>query len=81
LILNDLIDPYFIYSLTPILKVKAEEIASGSTFLEISGRMLSNIEIRIPNEQEQKTVGSLFRSIDTLITLHQREQSQELAKS
>ena len=74
LILNDLIDPYFIYSLTPILKVKAEEIASGSTFLEISGRMLSNIEIRIPNEQEQKTVGSLFRSIDTLITLHQREQ-------
>ena len=72
LVLNDNIDAYFVYSLTPILKEKAESIASGSTFLEISGKMLSNIRIIIPDGKEQQRVGLFFESIDNLITLHQR---------
>ena len=82
LVLNDNIDAYFVYSLTPILKEKAESIASGSTFLEISGKMLSNIRIIIPDGKEQQRVGLFFESIDNLITLHQRkcEKLQDLKK-
>ena len=81
LVLNDSIDPYFVYSLTPILKEKAEGIASGSTFLEISGKMLSNIELQLPSEKEQQTIGAIFKLMDSLITLHQREQSNNFNKA
>ena len=50
---------------------KAENIASGSTFLEISGRMLGGVEISYPKENEQIKVGTIFELLDKLITLHQ----------
>ena len=55
------------------LKEKAEAIASGSTFLEISGKMLANLDIMIPNREEQIKIASYFQGLDNLITLHQRE--------
>ena len=73
LVLNENINPYFVFSSGTIIKTKAERIASGSTFSEISGKMLSNIEISIPCENEQKQIGVLFEQIDNLITLHQRD--------
>ncbi|MBR2555894.1 MAG: restriction endonuclease subunit S, partial [Aeriscardovia sp.] len=54
LVLHDGIDPYFIYSMNAILKKKAEKIAAGSTFLEISGSHLAHIRITIPSLSEQK---------------------------
>ena len=74
LVLKDGISPYFIYSMGSILKKKAEGIASGSTFLEISGKMLGNIDITIPISSEQHIIADFFRNLDDLITLHQREQ-------
>ena len=73
LVLKDGISPYFIYSMGSILKKKAEGIASGSTFLEISGKMLGNIDITIPISSEQHIIADFFRNLDDLITLHQRE--------
>ena len=35
--------------------------------------MLSGIEIAIPSMDEQGTIADFFRSLDDLITLHQRE--------
>ena len=72
LVLKDGISPYFIYSMGSILKKKAEGIASGSTFLEISGKMLGNIDITIPISSEQHIIADFFRNLDDLITLHQR---------
>ena len=83
LVLKDGYDPYFVYSTGSIIKEKAEGIASGSTFLEVSGKMLSGIEIAVPSMDEQGAVAAFFRSLDDLITLHQRklEKLQNIKKS
>ncbi len=58
--------------MTNIIKDKAEKIASGSTFAEISGKMLGNLEFMFPKMEEQKKIGEVFNRIDNLITLHQQ---------
>ena len=72
LVLHDDIDPYFIYSMNAILKKKAEKIAAGSTFLEISGSHLAHIRITIPSLSEQKQIGSFFRTLDDRIHCHEQ---------
>ena len=44
---------------------------------------VEEIEIKLPNLQEQKIIGRFFRNLDTLITLHQRklEKLQNIKKS
>lgn len=74
LVLKDGTDPYFIYSMGERIKGMAEGVASGSTFLEISGKMLGNLEVMVPNLKEQESIATFFRGIDDLITLHQRER-------
>ena len=83
LVLKDGTDPYFIYSMGERIKGMAEGVASGSTFLEISGKMLGNLEVMVPNLKEQKSIATFFRSIDDLITLHQRklEKLKNIKKS
>ena len=71
LVLKDGTDSYFIYSMGEKIKDMAEGVASGSTFLEISGKMLGNLEIMVPNLKEQESIATFFRGIDDLITLHQ----------
>ena len=73
IVLKDGYNPYFIYSMGSQIKEKAESVASGSTFLEISGKMLGNLVLSIPNEAEQSRIADYFRNIDNLITLHQRK--------
>ena len=73
LVVHDNEDVYFIYSITPSIKRWAEVHASGSTFLEISGPVLSGMKIQIPSLAEQRLIGTFFRDVDDLITLHQRE--------
>lgn len=80
LVLREGADPYFIYSMGDKIKDMAEGVASGSTFLEISGKMLGNLEVMIPSIDEQKEIASFFREIDDLITLHQRELEAEQQK-
>lgn len=76
LVLRDEVDPYFIYSMGDKIKKKAEGVASGSTFLEISGKMLANLEVLIPTTEEQKEIASFFREIDDFITLYQCENDK-----
>ena len=76
LVLRDGTDPYFIYSMGDKIKGIAEGVASGSTFLEISGKMLGSLEVMTPSIEEQKEIASFFRGIDDLITLHQRKYDQ-----
>ena len=73
LVLKDGYVPYFVYSMGKQLKEKAEAVASGSTFLEISGKMLANLDVMMPNKEEQMKIASYFQSLDNLITLHQRK--------
>lgn len=71
LILKDKVDPYFIYSAGHLIKKYALVNASGSTFLEISGKLLGNMEIYAPKTSEQNKIGEYFKYLDNLITLHQ----------
>ena len=47
--------------------------ASGSTFLEISGKQLATMSLFLPQLNEQRKIGQYFKSLDNLITLHQRK--------
>ncbi len=73
MVLNDDTNPYFVFSMTDMIKDKAERVASGSTFAEISGRMLGNLEFMFPSKAEQDKIGAYFEQMDNLITLHQRK--------
>ena len=55
------------------IKKFAERKASGSTFLEISGKGLAVGEFAFPPKDEQTAIGSMFKQLDSLITLHQRK--------
>ena len=72
LVVNDDTDVYFVYSMTDRIKKFAEQKASGSTFLEISGKGLAAGEFAFPSKDEQTAIGSMFKQLDHLITLHQR---------
>ncbi len=76
MVLHDNINTYFVYSMTDMIKAKAERVASGSTFAEISGKMLGNLEFMFPSKPEQDKIGGYFESLDNLITLHQRKLGQ-----
>ena len=73
LVVNDENDVYFVYSMSGQIKKYAEQKASGSTFLEISGKALAAGEFAFPGITEQRLIGSYFSRLDDLITLHQRK--------
>ena len=76
-VVNDDTDVYFIYSMTDRIKKFAEQKASGSTFLEISGKGLAAGEFAFPSKEEQTAIGSMFKQLDHLITLHQCKRRKE----
>lgn len=78
LVVNDDTDVYFVYSMTDRIKKFAEQKASGSTFLEISGKGLAAGEFAFPSKDEQTAIGSMFKQLDHLITLHQRKRRKRL---
>ena len=71
---NEELDSYFIFSRTKELKEYGETVGAGSTFAEVSGKQMAEMELMMPkSKDEQKRIGSVFKSIDVLITLHQRK--------
>ena len=72
-VVHDDTDVNFIFAMIPAIKRWACVHASGSTFLEISGKALASMSICAPCLSEQKMIGSVFSDFDTLITLHQRK--------
>ena len=68
-------DVYFLYSEIPEIKRKAIRLAAGSTFLEISGKSLSKIQIWLPSFKEQSRIGHLFLQIDNLIAATQHKEN------
>lgn len=71
---KDELDSYFIFSRTDELKRYGETVGAGSTFVEVSGKQMANMTISIPATMgEQRQIGTYFRNIDHLITLHQRK--------
>ena len=76
LVCKEDIDPYFVFSMGEIIKAKAETVAAGSTFSEISGKKLGELTFLFPDSIEQKQIGHYFKDLDNLITLHQRKYDE-----
>ena len=70
--LNEL-DTYFLYTMTPKLKRYGEITGAGSTFVEVSGKQMEQMNLMVPSLEEQKRVSELFKTMDDAITLHQRK--------
>lgn len=75
MVLNDETNPYFVFSMSKLIKEEAERVASGSTFAEVSGKMLGNLAFMFPTKKEQDKIGEYFSNLDHLITLHQHKQN------
>ena len=61
-----------------------KKLAAGSTFESINSNVVNDAELFVPHTiEEQKKIGEFFKSIDNLITLHQRKRDQvrELKKA
>ena len=68
------LDSYFIFSRSEELKKYGETVGAGSTFVEVSGKQMANMDIMMPTTlYEQKQIGEYFEKIDHLITLHHRK--------
>ena len=70
---SQITDSYFIFSRTHELKKYAEIVGAGSTFTEVSGKQMARMPILMPKIDEQVCIGTFFRNLDRLITLHQRK--------
>ena len=68
------LNSYFIFSRSNELKKYAETVGSGSTFVEVSGKQMSEMEIKIPQIKEQVKIADLFTNLDNLITLPQHKE-------
>lgn len=77
------LDSYFIFSRSNELKKYAETVGAGSTFIEVSGKQMKEMEILIPKIDEQSQIGLFFKQLDKIITLHQRkyEKLKQIKKS
>ena len=80
---KDELDSYFIFSRTEELKKYGETVGAGSTFVEVSGKQMANMELMMPKTiREQEVIGAYFAKLDHLITLHQRkcDETKKLKK-
>lgn len=78
------IEPYFLnyeYQ-TDKTKKKIENITTGNTIKHILASDMQEFEVDIPKYEEQKVIAGYFRTIDNLITLHQRkcDETKQLKK-
>ena len=77
------LDLYFIFTRSEELKRYGETVGAGSTFVEVSGKQMANMELMMPTTMdEQQKIGEYFSNLDNLITLHQRkcEETKKLKK-
>lgn len=72
--IQNVLDTYFLFSMTNQLKRYGEITGAGSTFVEVSGKQMAKMELMLPSYNEQQQIGAFFKNLDDLITLHQRKQ-------
>ena len=84
---EEIVDPRFLYYLLRFNKDRIAEMGSGTTFMEVSGGVMKNVEVSLPVIAIQKHIAEILSSIDDKIELNNRinhnleEQAQALYKS
>lgn len=65
---NEKVDYVFLYYVLKYKKSAIEGMGSGTTFKEVSGNVMKNIEVRIPKEKSvQKKIAEILDKIDSKI--------------
>lgn len=66
-------DPDFFSALTqsPAFYDQKARAAHGVKVMRVSSEALEKMDVAVPSRDEQKQIGSVFRNLDSLITLHQ----------
>ena len=84
---NNLVNNLFLYYLLKYNKEEIEGLGSGTTFKEVSAKVMQNFDIKIPCIQTQKKIADILSSLDDKIELNKRindnleQQAQALFKS
>lgn len=84
---KDVTNYMFLYYLLKYKKEDIELVASGTTFLEVSGSTLKNFTVMIPPKEEQKAIAATLSCLDDKIELNNRinknleEMAQAIFKS
>ena len=71
--INDDTNPYFLFSIINSHQDYFKKMGAGSSQLNISRGAVEDFVIDSPWLEEQQRIGQFFKSLDTLITLHQRQ--------
>lgn len=82
LICKNGINNEFIYYYIDILKEKFLALASGSTFLEISKKIVEDVKVALPSSEEQEKIASIISTVDEQIDNTEKliQKNQELKK-
>ena len=84
---NNLVNNLFLYYLLKYNKEEIEGLGSGTTFKEVSAKVMQNFDIKIPSIQTQKKIADILSSLDDKIELNRQindnleRQAQALFKS
>ena len=67
-------DSLFLYEMlnAPLIRNKIFKSSQGNTQIYVNWSNIKELEYCVPNLQEQKKLGYLFKQVDNLITLHQQ---------
>ena len=80
-VLRDLsghLDKYFLLTIlsSDIFKSFVESTKTGSTLTGLPQKTIVKFKFQIPSIQEQRKISTLFKSVDSLIALHQRKPNR-----
>ena len=69
---NEKVDSLFLYYILRYNKERIEAMGSGTTFKEVSGAVMKNVEISLPSLEEQRRIAGILGAIDDKIENNRR---------
>ena len=69
----DKYNPYFLFTESALWSEKMKKQAAAGTIQIVNKTEFSELDTMVPKLEEQEKIGTYFRNLDNLITLHQRK--------
>ena len=69
---DNIVDSLFLYYLLVYYRPVIENMGSGTTFKEVSGSVMKNLVVNMPELDEQKRIAAILSSFDDKIELNRR---------
>ena len=69
---EEIVDPRFLYYLLKFNKDRIAEMGSGTTVMGVSGGVMKNVEVSLPELMVQEHIADVLSSIDEKIELNNR---------